>query len=324
MRADEIETQINPFIVELYRASRQVPAGEFKQWAFERLSEVIEFDSGIWVTATKEYGAQFHGIYLYNQSIEMMQNYEKHVENDFLAAQLMKYPGISCDPLRLISREEFVELPIYYEHAKKYGLEQTISTGHIEKSTGVWTFVSLYRADPERQFSERDIQLKQFLFPHFIEANTASHFVNLYGPDSGAAQRKARCAICDSMGVIYQAEAGFTELLTQEWAGWVGPMLPDEVVNLISDAAQQHKGEQITVKAEPVGELFKLEIRPCNPLDSLTAREREIAEALIAGQSYKQIAVRTGISPSTVTNHANKIYKKLGVSGKGQLGQLDK
>jgi TolB-like protein/Flp pilus assembly protein TadD len=50
--------------------------------------------------------------------------------------------------------------------------------------------------------------------------------------------------------------------------------------------------------------------------EGLSAREREIADAYSAGESYSQIAERLCIAPSTVRTHLNTVYRKLGVSSK--------
>lgn len=50
----------------------------------------------------------------------------------------------------------------------------------------------------------------------------------------------------------------------------------------------------------------------------LTPREYEILEGLVDGLSYKMIAARFFISPDTVKNHIQGIYKKLQVHSKGE------
>ncbi|MBV6651185.1 MAG: LuxR family transcriptional regulator, partial [Hoeflea sp.] len=51
----------------------------------------------------------------------------------------------------------------------------------------------------------------------------------------------------------------------------------------------------------------------------LTAREKEICAAVLAGLSDQQIAARYGISFTTVRSHLKHIYGKLGISGRTQL-----
>ena len=53
--------------------------------------------------------------------------------------------------------------------------------------------------------------------------------------------------------------------------------------------------------------------------ERLSAREREIAQAYAGGASYRQIADRLFIAPTTVRTHISTIYRKLAVSTKIEL-----
>lgn len=54
----------------------------------------------------------------------------------------------------------------------------------------------------------------------------------------------------------------------------------------------------------------------------LTPREQQILEGLVDGLSYKLIANRCFISPETVKNHIQGIYRKLHVNSKGEAISL--
>ena len=56
--------------------------------------------------------------------------------------------------------------------------------------------------------------------------------------------------------------------------------------------------------------------------DSLSPREREIAEAYANGDTYHAIAGRLNLAPSTVRTHLSAIYRKLGVSSKLELHKV--
>ena len=53
-----------------------------------------------------------------------------------------------------------------------------------------------------------------------------------------------------------------------------------------------------------------------DPLNGLTARERELLAALANGWTNLQIAARTGITRNTVKYHLKNLYDKLGVSNR--------
>lgn len=48
-------------------------------------------------------------------------------------------------------------------------------------------------------------------------------------------------------------------------------------------------------------------------LASLTARERQVLELLVAGENYKEIAGRLQVSPKTVEGHRVNLLRKLGL-----------
>lgn len=54
-------------------------------------------------------------------------------------------------------------------------------------------------------------------------------------------------------------------------------------------------------------------------LAALTARERQIAQAVADGLSNRDIAARFGITEQTVKNHLTSIYEKVGVPSRLQL-----
>ena len=59
-----------------------------------------------------------------------------------------------------------------------------------------------------------------------------------------------------------------------------------------------------------------------NPLDRLTAREREVAEALSRGLTAAEVGDTLGISVKTVEAHRGNVYRKLGIRNVAELTRL--
>jgi DNA-binding NarL/FixJ family response regulator len=53
--------------------------------------------------------------------------------------------------------------------------------------------------------------------------------------------------------------------------------------------------------------------------DSLTQRERQVADAIARGLTNRQAAAEFGISPETVKRHLASIYSKLALPGRVAL-----
>ena len=67
-------------------------------------------------------------------------------------------------------------------------------------------------------------------------------------------------------------------------------------------------------------ELMRVNIRPGAPLD-LTESERRVAELAASGLTNKQVAEASFISPKTVEANLARVYRKLGISSRAELGQ---
>jgi pimeloyl-ACP methyl ester carboxylesterase/DNA-binding CsgD family transcriptional regulator len=93
----------------------------------------------------------------------------------------------------------------------------------------------------------------------------------------------------------------------------------------------------VLIEGEPAAERFRLTVgeflgwqaepprrraadvrAPCEQLETLTGREREVLDLVASGASNQQIAERLSISDKTVRNHLTAIFDKIGVSSRSQ------
>jgi DNA-binding NarL/FixJ family response regulator len=72
-------------------------------------------------------------------------------------------------------------------------------------------------------------------------------------------------------------------------------------------------------EAEARDELDRVGLRRRDP-DALTASERRIAELAAAGLTNKQVAQEAFVSPKTVEANLSRVYRKLGISSRAELG----
>jgi two-component system, NarL family, nitrate/nitrite response regulator NarL len=62
--------------------------------------------------------------------------------------------------------------------------------------------------------------------------------------------------------------------------------------------------------------------RPPNPMDALTAREQEVVERIVNGESTKHMAAAMNITPVTVRSYVRNIMAKLGVHSRLQVAAI--
>jgi RNA polymerase sigma factor (sigma-70 family) len=58
-------------------------------------------------------------------------------------------------------------------------------------------------------------------------------------------------------------------------------------------------------------------------VETLSRREKQIVDALLAGCTNKEIAQQLGVSDQTVKNQLTTLYKKMGVSSRLELVLLE-
>jgi DNA-binding NarL/FixJ family response regulator len=92
---------------------------------------------------------------------------------------------------------------------------------------------------------------------------------------------------------------------------------PSELIQAIEQVS--HGGSPMSMEiARKVVSHFQDVAKPASGIEDLTTREYEILSLLAKGLPYKQIADRLAISPRTVQNHLNAIYKKLHVQSRAE------
>jgi DNA-binding NarL/FixJ family response regulator len=96
----------------------------------------------------------------------------------------------------------------------------------------------------------------------------------------------------------------------------VGYLLKDRVaeVDRFLDGVRQVGAGGSVLDPEVVAQMLGRR-RADDPLDTLTAREREVLAAMAEGQTNKTIAARMFVSERAVERHVTAIFQKLGLSG---------
>ena len=308
---------INQLTLSLYRDGRNISLRSFQDWALEQLRGLIAFDSAWWGNAANE-PIKIHWLHLLNCDESILQTYPPYIPKDFFRAELMAHPGVCVNMSDLTTRERFVRTEMYRKVGKRYRIEWSLGTLLVDPATSLSEFLTVWRHDPLKPFTESERQAKQLLMPHLVEAFRAvrlQHFLK----DTDA--RTKAWALADDQGFIREMSPAFGARLRANWPDWHGSVLPQALAKCVVDA-RAYTTKALAVEVRPHDNLRFLEVKTKSPLDRLTGREREIVLRYAGGETYSAIAAALLLSPSTVRNHISHCFKKLGVKNKAELANL--
>jgi len=312
---------VNDLILGLYRYGRDVPIADFRTWAFDRLREVIGFDSAVWGT-NSESPQKVHSASLYGLPRAVVDDYVRDgwQARDCVRAACVANPGVAINLSDLMSPSRWHRTQLYRRFARPHGLEWVLSNCQVDSVAPLHEFISLARSDGERPFSETDRRRLQVLVPHLTEAMRANH---LWHFSAMAVPRESQAAkgmgLCDREGFMHDCSRTFSRLIRSEWPGWTGVKLPAMLV--ASFAAGAFSGKRVDVTAEPLGDQWLLRIDAGGAAKQLGARERQVAALYARGLSYRDIARAVGVAPATVRNQLRASFRKLGVTSKLELAR---
>lgn len=174
------------------------------------------------------------------------------------------------------------------------------------------------------------------------DGETAIELVRAHHPDvvlmdvrmPGMGGAAATSAIAERSGARVLAMTSIDsehQLVRMLAAGADGYLLKDESPDRIIDAVHRTAQGETVVSGRSTAHLVRRAITDehgagredaVERISVLTAREREIAERVAAGDANREIGARLFISAGTVKTHLEQIFSKLGVRNRVQVSIL--
>ncbi len=113
-------------------------------------------------------------------------------------------------------------------------------------------------------------------------------------------------------------DSSYALRLVQDSPKGVGYLMKDEVAraSTLSDALHRVVAGECVVDPAIVQRLLA-RARRRNPLDDLTAREREVLALMAEGRTNGAISTLLSLSPKTVETHVGRVFGKLGLLDEG-------
>ena len=316
---DGLVAALNETIRDIHALGRTAPATTFKARALELVECAIAFDSAMWGTGPAA-AKTLHDVYLHRQPSRIVDAYTAGFRSeDLLRNAAYAKPGTTVDLFDLIEPQAWRQTRIYRDFARLFGIECALCTAQVDGPSGLISFVSLWRRNARRTFSDRDRQRKQLLMPHLLEAFTAHRTWHLRERLASWDQGRAM-ALFDEQGVIHQSLGGFVALMNREWPQWSGTQLPRQLAHKLAGRAE-FRGRRVFIRSSPFDSLQLLEVRARRQVDALSGREREVALLYARGEPYTSIAQTLRLSGATVRNQIARIYRKLDVGNKAELAR---
>ncbi|MFN3716767.1 MAG: response regulator transcription factor [Thiobacillus sp.] len=308
--------QLNAVILDLHRAGREVRLSAFQLIALELIGSLIPFDSAWWGTASAN-PPEIHHLHLHNCDASILETYVPYMPQDFMRAALIAHPGRSINLADLTTRAKFVRTALYQQVGKRYRIEWSLGTLLVEPVSTLQEFLTLWRHDPKRPFSEAERQTKEWLMPHIADAHRAARLREVLGDP----RDKRECwAVADERGFLCEITPAFVHCLRRTWPSWQGSCLPEELHAPVREAQPTRLGSQ-RLSVEARGAYRFLRVSNASSLDGLSPREHEIVARFAQGETHAAIASVLGLSPATVRNHIARCYRKLAVSNKAELAR---
>lgn len=305
------ETAVNRIIRELYKASRTCSVQQFKLVCFELVGKILKYDSGAWITVADNKTNTRHTTHFYNQPLDVLsENLHCKVQNELIIKTLAR-PGEICD----LAEDYLSDLYNHDKVAENYKIKHAIAVAVRDQTSTLYSVFTFFRIEKSRNFCESERFLLQSITTHIIESYKNNLSYNLYSFDSNCDK-----AVCDNMGVLHLYTDSFYELIKKEVPDWVGPWLPSNMIKFITQHDETvFKVKNIVIKSKKDHDLFHLSLYKERRVGELSASERWVTKYLLKGFTYKEVARKLSVSPSTVTNQVNNIYKKLNVRNKTEL-----
>lgn len=307
---------VDRVIARLYRSGLSATVDGFRAWALQQLQAVIPHDGALWGSGVTTRW-KFHTVTVSGLPAEFPQALEATTRINPIIPRILQNLDTPVDMASVMSDDEFFDSDIYRQAFEPFGISRILSTAHLDRRSGLYSLVTLYRKDRDQPFTEADKARQKRLTFHLFNAGSHAFFVHLARTH---AQRPegAGAAVVDATGTFHEATVHFLDLLDERFPA----RKPDELPLPVPEPGQTVAFQDLMIRCEPLGDLSLLTIWPAGPLDRLTSREREIVNCVAQGLSFKQAARKIGVAPSTVANHLYRVYRKLGVYSRTELAAL--
>jgi len=308
-------SKLSEILLDLYSADPAESAQQFRVRALERLEPRLPFTGAAWahgVMTAK--GAVFHDILVRGLAPTFADAVRATADADPTSHKMAAASGRSF----VHAQEDYPE-EIRRLAGDPDDLCSSLEGMIADETTGVFSSVCLFRNSRHPAFNDAERELHERLLPHWIAALSRRIIDEAFARARGHGAGGFVAAVASGTGALEAVSDKFAALLRTEWPQWPGGSLPVELLKRAASSEAVFTGERVVARLTRLPERILICARESRPIDALGRRERQVAELLSAGLALKAAAMKLGLSPSTVENHRDHIYRKLGISNRPAL-----
>ncbi|WP_193751608.1 helix-turn-helix transcriptional regulator [Sphingomonas sanguinis] len=306
----------------IYANAAEMDAQRFSRFAIEELCSIVGANMAWWgAFALPRSELEVRGSVKCGLPATWDAEWQAARRDDFISDTIL---GIRNRAVHVLSKDIPADNRLWVM-AETFDIEQALAVAVDLGDRSGHMFVSLYRNTGRNSYTEDDRIAAELLVPHLLGAWR----INLDGQVRGVSddsRGKIARAFVDVHDRIVQTDSAFPIIVAALFPTWHGDRLPfalgDAARYSIEHGGSWVNGPRFAARASPAGWLRLIEVRRRSLIDRLTPRQHEIATLVAQGASYKEIAQRTQLTPSTVRTYIRDVYGLLGVNNKAALAML--
>lgn len=307
----------NRLLLEVHQAAKRRDVETFKGWALERLASLVPFRYAVWTSVPVDFDAPLP-LYSFDGGAGLNVSAERFSGPvlPMIAAHAERYAG---ETVQVSWEEQDAEAKLPGDRCNP---SEALATHVSDHGIVAASLLVIFRVEGDDVFGNEERGIVEMVAPHLVEAFRTVLLRHLVAQGINARGDRHATVVADAGGVIHEGNPRFVELLRGQWAGWQGPLLPEELREFGVEGRAGCHGT-VCYQSRPINnELWLVEVWERGVVDVLTPSERRVAALLADGHTYREAARHLGITVSTITNHANRIYDKLNIRNKAQLAQV--
>lgn len=303
------------FVLRLHERSRTEDPAALLHWSIAELADILHADCGWagWADLWNGNDVEVCGAVAYGLPDDFQSFWDSIRREDLLARDVIATGSAHACYDRQGRRHTDGMIAL----SDRYNIRKMTVVCEMRADGEPSLFMSFYRGDRgARPLDDAETR--------FVRC-AIDHLARLSARRCEAESGRAALLVNDEGRIVF-APPDSLRFLRERWPGARANYLP---FAFTSPAAEPTRcvTDGVVVQSRRLGGYFSrpfhlVHLRPAAAFDTLTPRERQVADEIAKGRTHKEIARLLAMSPNTVRNHTQTILGKLGLSNRAMLASM--